>query len=61
VRTRYAIVNHVEATCEPGDESCRFTARIDPSPEAALGAVLTVFGQTSGHTGLVEEDPCTAS
>lgn len=52
----YAIVNDVEATRDAGDESCRFTARIDaPSPEAALGSVLTVIAQTSGHAGLVEE------
>jgi hypothetical protein len=52
----YAIVETVEATRDDGGENCRFTARIDaPSPEAALGSVLTVIAQTSGHVGLVEE------
>lgn len=52
----YAIINDVEATRGTGDETCRFAARIDaPSPEAALGSVLTVIGQTSGRVGLVEE------
>lgn len=51
----YAIVEAVEATRDTG-EVCRFTARIDaPSAEAALGALLTVLAQTSGHVGLVEE------
>jgi hypothetical protein len=50
----YAIVEVVEAIREA--ESCRFTARIDaPSVEGALGAVLTVLAQTSGHVGLGEE------
>ncbi len=52
----YAVVNDVEATRDTGGESCRFTARIDaPSPEAALGSLLTVIAQTSGPVGLVEE------
>jgi hypothetical protein len=52
----YAIVETVEATHDKGGEDYRFTARIDaPSPEAALGSVLTVLAQTSGHVGLVEE------
>lgn len=52
----YAIVEGVEATRDTGGGDCRFTARIDaPSPEAALGSLLTVIAQTSGHIGLVEE------
>jgi hypothetical protein len=52
----YAIVTTVEATRDNGGEDCRFMARIDaPSPEAALGSLLTVIAQTSGHVGLVEE------
>jgi hypothetical protein len=52
----YAIIETVEATRDSGGEDYLFTARIDaPSPEAALGAVLTVLAQTSGHVGLVEE------
>jgi hypothetical protein len=52
----YAIITSVEATRDNGGQSCRFTARIDaPRPEAALGSVLTVIAQTSGHLGLVEE------
>jgi hypothetical protein len=52
----YAIVEKVEATHDKGGEDYRFTARIDaPSPEAALGSLLTVLAQTSGHVGLVEE------
>jgi hypothetical protein len=52
----YAIVETVEATLENGDDECRITARIDaPNPQAALGSVLTVLAQTSGHVGLVEE------
>jgi hypothetical protein len=52
----YAIAEIVEATLESGNEECRFTARLDaPNPEAALGSVLTVLAQTSGHVGLVEE------
>ena len=52
----YAIVKNVEATGETGGENRRFTARIDaPSPEAALGSLLTVLAQTSGSVGLVEE------
>jgi hypothetical protein len=52
----YAIVESVEATRDHDGEDCHFTARVDaPSPEAALGSVLTVIAQTSGHIGLVEE------
>ena len=52
----YAIAETVEATRDSGDDEYRFTARIDaPSPEAALGSILTVLAQTSGHVGLVEE------
>jgi hypothetical protein len=52
----YAIVTTVDATRDNGGQRCRFTARIDaPSPEAALGSLLTVIAQTSGHVGLVEE------
>lgn len=51
----YAILTTVEGTRASGKD-CRFTARIDaPSPEAALGSILTVISQTSGHVGLVEE------
>jgi hypothetical protein len=52
----YAIIETVEATRDKADEVHLFTARIDaPSPEAALGSVLTVLAQTSGHVGLAEE------
>ena len=52
----YAIVDVVEATREAGGGDSRFAARIDaPSAEAALGALLTVIGQTSSHAGLAEE------
>jgi hypothetical protein len=52
----YAIVEEVEATRDAESGDPRFTARIDaPSPQAALGALLTVIGQTSGHAGLAEE------
>jgi hypothetical protein len=52
----YAIIETVEATRHSGGEDYLFTATIDaPSPEAALGAVLTVLAQTSGYVGLVEE------
>lgn len=52
----YAIAETVEATRDNGGDECRFTVRIDaPNPEAALGSVLTVLAQTSGHIGLVEE------
>lgn len=50
------ILEAVEATRETGGGDCRFTARIDaPSAEAALGSLLTVIGQTSGHAVLAEE------
>ena len=52
----YAIVDIVEAARDPVSGDSRFTARIDaPSAEAALGSLLTVIGQTSGHAGLAEE------
>ena len=52
----YAIVDIVEAARDPGSGDSRFTARIDaPSAEAALGSLLTVIEQTSGHEGLAEE------
>lgn len=52
----YAIVEAVEATRDTDSENCRFTARINaPSPEAALGTVLTVIAQSSGYVGLAEE------
>ena len=52
----YAIVETVEATRDADGDDCRFTARVDaPSPEAALGSMLTVIAQTSGPVGLVEE------
>jgi hypothetical protein len=52
----YAIAETIEATRDNGGDEYRFTARIDaPNPEAALGSVLTVLAQTSGHVGLVEE------
>jgi hypothetical protein len=52
----YAILENLEATREDGGGECRFTAKIDaPSPEAALGSLLTVLAQTSGFVGLVEE------
>jgi hypothetical protein len=52
----YAIVDEVEATRDPEAGEARFVARIDaPSAEAALGSLLTVVAQTSGHAGLAEE------
>jgi hypothetical protein len=52
----YAIIDGVEATRVTDDADCRFIARIDaPSAEAALGSLLTVIAQTSGHAGLAEE------
>jgi hypothetical protein len=52
----YAIVDEVEATRDPEGGEPRFVARIDaPSAEAALGSLLTVIAQTSGHAGLAEE------
>jgi hypothetical protein len=52
----YAIIEMVDATRAEGSEDHLFTARIDaPSPEAALGSVLTVLAQTSAHVGLGEE------
>ncbi len=52
----YALVEAVEATREIDSKDCLLSARIDaPSPEAALGAVLTVIAQTSGYVGLAEE------
>jgi hypothetical protein len=50
----YAIVDVLEASRER-DEDPLITARIDaPNVQAALGAVLTVLSQTSGHAGLAE-------
>jgi hypothetical protein len=52
----YAIVDEVEATRDPESGDARFVARIDaPNSQSALGALLTVIGQTSGHAGLAEE------
>lgn len=52
----YAIVDEVEVTRDPERGEPRFVARIDaPSAEAALGSLLTVIAQTSGHAGLAEE------
>jgi hypothetical protein len=52
----YAILDSVEASRETDAGDCRFIARVDaPSAEAALGSLLTVIGQTSGHAGLAEE------
>jgi hypothetical protein len=52
----YAIVDEVQATRDPESGDPRFMARIDaPNAQAALGALLTVIAQTSGHAGLAEE------
>ena len=52
----YAIVDEVEATRDAESGDVRFLARIDaPDPQAALGSLLTVIAQTSGHTGLADE------
>jgi hypothetical protein len=52
----YAIIEEIEATRDDGGEHCLFTGRVDaPNLEAALGSILTVIAQTSGHVGLVEE------
>jgi hypothetical protein len=52
----YAIVDEVEAARDPQSGDPRFIARIDaPNAQAALGALLTVIAQTSGHAGLAEE------
>jgi hypothetical protein len=52
----YAIVDEVLVSRDPDSGDPRITARIDaPNPQAALGALLTVIAQTSGHTGLAEE------
>jgi hypothetical protein len=52
----YAIVDEVQATRDPESGDPHFRARIDaPNPQAALGALLTVIAQTSGHAGLAEE------
>jgi hypothetical protein len=52
----YAILDGVEATRETDTGDSRVIARVDaPSAEAALGSLLTVIAQTSGHTGLAEE------
>jgi hypothetical protein len=52
----YAIVDEVLATRDPVSGDPRFLARIDaPNAQAALGALLTVIAQTSGHSGMAEE------
>lgn len=52
----YAVVDEVMASRDPESGEPRIIARIDaPSAEAALGALLTVISQTSGHAGLAEE------
>jgi hypothetical protein len=52
----YAIVDEVQATRDPESGDPAFMARIDaPNPQAALGSLLTVLAQTSGHAGLAEE------
>jgi hypothetical protein len=52
----YAIVDEVLAERDPENGDPRFMARIDaPNPQAALGALLTVIAQTSGHAGMAEE------
>ena len=51
----YAIVDVLEASRDPESGDPRITARIDaPNVQAALGSVLTVLSQTSGHAGLAE-------
>ena len=51
----YAVVDAFEASRDPESGDPRITARIDaPNVQAALGAVLTVLSQTSGHAGLAE-------
>jgi hypothetical protein len=52
----YAIVDEVKAARDPESGDPRFSARIDaPNPQAALGSLLTVIAQTSGHAGVAEE------
>jgi hypothetical protein len=52
----YVILDEVLASRDPESGDPRFTARIDaPNAQAALGALLTVIAQTSGHVGLAEE------
>ena len=52
----YAIIEEIEATRDDGGEHYLFAGRVDaPNPEAALGSMLTVIAQTSGHVGLAEE------
>jgi hypothetical protein len=52
----YAIVDEVLVSRDPESGDPRIMARIDaPNPQAALGALLTVLAQTSGHVGLAEE------
>jgi hypothetical protein len=51
----YAIVDDVKADRDPSSGDPRFTARIDaPNAQSAIGVLLTVIGQTSGHPGLTE-------
>jgi hypothetical protein len=52
----YAVVDEVLVSRDPESGDPRFTARIDaPNAQAALGALLTVIAQTSGHAGVAEE------
>lgn len=52
----YAIVDEVLVSRDSESGDARFMARIDaPNAQAALGALLTVIAQTSGHAGLAEE------
>ena len=58
----YAIVDEVEAARDPESGDPRFIARTDaPNAQAALGALLTVIAQTSGHAVLAEEGSCSAA
>ena len=51
----YAIVDEVKVDRDPASEDLRFGARIDaPNAQSAIGVLLTVIGQTSGHPGLTE-------
>jgi hypothetical protein len=51
----YAIVDEVKADRDAASGDPRFIARIDaPNAQSAIGALLTVIGQTSGHPGLTE-------
>ena len=48
----YAIVDEVMVSRDPESGEPRIIARIDAERGAALGALLTVTSQTSGHAGL---------